>query len=108
MPGVAIGAVCIASASGGKVGSPGAGGVTVGKALTSQLTGGKDGAVLVGLPGSGEATIAGVGDRAGAGEGELNRLDRSRITARTMNITKKTGNAFRVFFMPTPSVEEAG
>ncbi len=36
-PGVAVGAACMASASGGNVGSPGAGGVTVGSVLTSQV-----------------------------------------------------------------------
>ncbi len=35
--GVAVGAACMASASGGSVGSPGAGGVTVGNLLTSHV-----------------------------------------------------------------------
>ncbi len=66
-PGVAVGAACIASASGGNVGSPGAGGVTVGSLLTSHV------AMIarVGVEAAVDVEISvGVGPLDGAGKSE--------------------------------------
>ncbi len=105
-PGVAVGAACIASASGGKVGSPGAGGVTVGSWFTSQVAGATDAGAPLGLLGVGEVDAAGeeigrVGDEVTVGEGAANRLGKMAITAKTSTSPKIRIKRVRGFFMAT-------
>jgi hypothetical protein len=106
-PGVAVGAACIASASGGSVGSLGAGGVTVGSLLTSRVGGATTGAdVSWGLVGVNEASAMGaddgrVGDAGTVGEGTANRLGKIAITARTNTSARIRIKRVRGFFMAT-------
>ncbi len=105
-PGVAVGAACIACASGGKVGSPGAGGVTVGSLFTSQVAGATDAGVPLGLLGVGEVDAAGeeigrVGNGVTVGVGVVNRLGKIAITAKTSTIPKIRIKRVRGFFMAT-------
>ncbi len=105
-PGVAVGAARIACASGGKVGWPGASGVTVGSLLTSQPAVATDASVTLGLPAVSEAGATGeetgrVGDEGTVGEGTANRLGNSTITTRTSTKPKISIKRVRVFFIIT-------
>ncbi len=104
--GVAVGAACMASASGGKVGSPGAGGVTVGSWFTSQVAGATSAGVSRGLPGVCDAGAIGeairrVGNEVTVGDGVANRLGKTAITAKTSTTPRIRIKRVRGFFMAT-------
>ncbi len=105
-PGVAVGAACIVCASGGRVGSPGAGGVTVGSLLTSQMVAATDVGVPLELLGVDEAGATGeeigrVGDGVTLGERVADRLGQIAITAKISTSPRIRMKRVRGFFMAT-------